>query len=115
MTIFATLALAMPTNDSGPVWSAITPTLMGCSLMASSRDVPRAKRPGSRWEDAGGLPPAHGVDSLCHETLFEGEKCRSRPGRDTDLRIEALDVVIGSFGGDIELARGFLRRVAGCN
>ena len=29
MTILATLALAMPTNESGPVWSAMTPTLMG--------------------------------------------------------------------------------------
>ena len=29
MTILATLALASPTNESGPVWSAMTPTLMG--------------------------------------------------------------------------------------
>ena len=29
MTIRATLALASPTNESGPVWSAMTPTLMG--------------------------------------------------------------------------------------
>ncbi len=29
MTILATLALAVPTNESGPVWSAMTPTLMG--------------------------------------------------------------------------------------
>jgi hypothetical protein len=29
MTILATLALAAPTNESGPVSSAIIPTLMG--------------------------------------------------------------------------------------
>src|SRR4051794_21851915 len=29
MTILATLALASPTNESGPVWSAMTPTLTG--------------------------------------------------------------------------------------
>src|SRR5437763_792574 len=108
MTIFATLALAMPMNDSGPVWSAITPTLMPCSLMAFSSQVPRPKLPGSWLEDGGRLPAAHGVDSLCHQTLFEGEKCRSCPGRDADLRIEALDVIVGCLGGDIELARRFL-------
>ena len=32
MTILATLALASPTNESGPVWSAMTPTLMGRAL-----------------------------------------------------------------------------------
>src|SRR3954469_9339673 len=35
MTILATLAFATPTNESGPVWSAITPTLM-LSVMDSS-------------------------------------------------------------------------------
>src|SRR4051812_26640640 len=34
MTILATLAFAMPTNESGPVWSAMTPTLM-LSVMVS--------------------------------------------------------------------------------
>ena len=29
MTILATLALASPTNESGPVWSAMTPTRIG--------------------------------------------------------------------------------------
>jgi hypothetical protein len=29
MTILATLALARPTNESGPVWSAMTPTVTG--------------------------------------------------------------------------------------
>ena len=28
MTILATFALATPTNESGPVWSVMTPTLM---------------------------------------------------------------------------------------
>ena len=36
ITILATLALAMPMNESGPVWSAITPTLIDGSLMAIS-------------------------------------------------------------------------------
>src|SRR4051794_17696832 len=49
----------------------------------------------------------------CDETLFEGEKCRPCAGGDTDLRIEALDVVVGGLGGDIELARRFLGGVAG--
>ena len=34
ITIFATLALAQPMNDSGPVCSAIIPTLMAESVMA---------------------------------------------------------------------------------
>jgi len=33
-TIFATLALAIPMNESGPVWSAMTPTLMDACFMA---------------------------------------------------------------------------------
>ena len=45
MTIFATLALAMPMNESGPVWSAMTPTLMDASFMAFSSDVPRPNGP----------------------------------------------------------------------
>jgi len=39
MTILTTLAFASPTNESGPVWSAMTPTLMGavsCGAMLSS-------------------------------------------------------------------------------
>src|SRR5919198_4569266 len=43
ITIRATLALARPTNESGPVWSAISPTLIGsppdsavCSAICSS-------------------------------------------------------------------------------
>jgi hypothetical protein len=31
MTILATLVFATPTNESAPVWSAMTPTLMGSS------------------------------------------------------------------------------------
>src|SRR5262249_58338355 len=53
------------------------------------------------------------LQDLCDEALFQGEKCRACPGRDTDLRIEALDVVVSGLLGDIELASGFLRRVAG--
>src|SRR3954452_13325820 len=41
MTILATLAFAMPTNESGPVWSAMTPTLM-LSVMVSSSFAERA-------------------------------------------------------------------------
>ena len=49
MTILATLALAMPTNESGPVWSAITPTLMDDSVMAFSSQVPRPNGPVHAW------------------------------------------------------------------
>ena len=39
MTILATLALATPTNESGPVWSAITPTLMGSAPGVGDGDM----------------------------------------------------------------------------
>ncbi len=32
ITIRATFALAMPMNESAPVWSVITPTLMGSMI-----------------------------------------------------------------------------------
>ena len=34
MTILATFALAMPMNESGPVWSVTTPTLIDESFIA---------------------------------------------------------------------------------
>ena len=40
ITILATFALAMPMNDSGPVWSVMTPTLMGSDLMILPRRSP---------------------------------------------------------------------------
>jgi len=39
MTILATLALATPTNESGPVWSAITPTLIGSEPWVGDGDI----------------------------------------------------------------------------
>ena len=36
MTIVATFAFAMPMTESGPVWSVMTPTLIGPSADADS-------------------------------------------------------------------------------
>jgi len=44
-----------------------------------------------------------------------GVKGRPRPGGDTDLRIQALDMVVRGLGRDIELAGRFLRRIPRCN
>src|SRR3954470_25076932 len=71
------------------------------------------------WEDAGGVPRAHGVDSLCrgdtlpHQPPLKRIKRRTRARGDPDLRIEALDMVVGGLGRDLELAGGFLRGIAG--
>src|SRR6185295_12827194 len=45
-TILATLAIAVPMTESGPLWSAMTPTLIGsiCSLRSS-----RVRRRGRMW------------------------------------------------------------------
>src|SRR4051812_4530879 len=40
MTILATLALATPMNESAPVWSVITPTLMGPLMTRTGRRGP---------------------------------------------------------------------------
>src|SRR5215470_7917996 len=100
MTIFATLALAMPTNESGPVWSAITPTLMDESLDESPMALSfscRAAMAGHASQSAVVLPPAHGEDSLggrifvLDQPALEGEEGRPGPGGDADLRVQALD------------------------
>src|SRR6266536_1421305 len=102
-TMRATLALAMPTNESGPVWSAITPTLMAESFIVSPCRA-GLPWPGSRSESAVRLPPAHGEDSLCrrhfvlNQAALERVESRAGPGGNSDLRIQALDVVIGGFG-----------------
>src|SRR5262245_15676517 len=91
MTILATLALAIPTNESGPVWSAITPTLMDDSVMAFSSDMPRPNgtvhvrrmpaglRPHMGWIPyapamPGSTPRAHPVpaESGCALVLLSG-------------------------------------------
>src|SRR4051812_36996762 len=36
-TICATFAFAMPMNESGPVWSVMTPTLIGLGVIAASK------------------------------------------------------------------------------
>src|SRR6266566_1490506 len=57
ITIFATLALAQPMNDSGPVCSAIIPTLMTESIMAFSCHVRRHHGPPHDLR----VPPACGA------------------------------------------------------
>src|SRR4051812_5697594 len=72
-TILATLALASPITESGPVWSVMTPTLMGsppgvcdAAMMSSEgaflsperqgRRVVRGSSPPVPVETSGGLP-----------------------------------------------------------
>ena len=52
-------------------------------------------------------------NSLLNQALLEGVEGRARPGGDADLGIEALDVVVGGLGRDLELAGRFLRRMPG--
>src|SRR5450432_2959448 len=92
-TIRATLALAIPTNESGPVWSAITPTLIDeFSMTLLCRAGP--PRPCSRWESAVRHPPAHGEDPLgrrhfvLNQPALEGVERCPRPGGDADLGIQ---------------------------
>src|SRR5262249_58094919 len=109
-TMRATLALATPITESGPVRSAMTPTLMDGPLMAISSARGRPLGHGSCGEIAQTVRPAHGVDSLCrgHSSLDQAAlqcvKRRGRPGGHADLGIEALDVIIGRFRRDIEPA-----------
>src|ERR687887_270724 len=66
ITILATLAIAMPMTESGPVWSAMTPTLIGSiwSLLRIGVDGRRGKKQRvvrGLWADtrantSGGLP-----------------------------------------------------------
>ena len=60
-----------------------------------------------------GWIPYAGDDSLLHQAALEGVEGRAGAGGDADLGIEALDVVVGGLGRDIELAGRFLGRVAG--
>ena len=110
---FATLALAIPINESGPVCSAMTPTLMGDCFMAFSSYSPRLdgpdhdrRMPASRYPHMGWIP------YVCWTSPCSSAKSAA-PARvvDADLRIEALDVIVGGLWRDIELAGGFLGRV----
>src|SRR3954471_16061059 len=73
---------------------------------------------GSCDEIAAVVLPAHGVDSLCrgHSSLdqaaLERIKRGGRPRGHANLGIKALDMVVGGFRRDIELARRLFRRVA---
>ena len=49
------------------------------------------------------------------QPLLEGEEGRAGPRGHADLRIEALDVVVGGLWRDIELAGGFLGRISACD
>src|SRR4051812_20700302 len=88
--------------------------------MTNSCDVlgPLAR---SRAENAASLPPAHGVYSLgrdrtvLDEAPFQRVKSRARARRYPDFRIQALNVVVRSFDGDVEPARRFLRGEPGRN
>ena len=46
---------------------------------------------------------------------LEGVEGGAGPGGDADLGIEALDMVVGGLGRDLELAGRFLRRMPGCD
>src|SRR5579862_1048036 len=81
ITILATLALAIPMNDSGPVWSAITPTLMDDSVMTFSSDVPRPNGSDHVRRMRVGLFPHMGW--IPYATVF-----RSAPGGTRDDRKE---------------------------
>src|SRR6266481_1993068 len=81
----------------------------------------QAKWPGSGREDGRNAPPAHGEDSLCrgnsllYQPALEGIEGRAGAGADADLGIEALDVVVGGLGRDLELPGRFFRRMSGCD
>jgi hypothetical protein len=47
-----------------------------------------------------------------HHPSLQGKEGSTGTGLDADLRVEALDVIVGSFGRDIELPGRLLRGVA---
>src|SRR4051794_1872903 len=59
ITILATFALAMPMNESGPVWSVMTPTraerLIAVVIVVSSRAVGTEQRGGLRLAEVAGF------------------------------------------------------------
>ena len=78
ITILATLALARPMNESGPVWSAIMPTLMGACAMQMPPVPPTHRKPafadhigsedGCQTMPFGSLIPVSDGVGLCRET-----------------------------------------------
>ena len=89
--------------------------------MAFSSHVPRPNGPVHVWRMPAaprlhmGWIPYAADDSLLHQAALEGVEGGAGPGGDADLGIEALDVVVGGLGRDLELAGRFLRRVPGCD
>ena len=49
---------------------------------------------------------------MLNQALLEGKEGRACAGGHPDLRIEALDVIVGGLRRDIELAGGFLCGIA---
>ena len=119
MTIRATLAFAMPderertglvrdhAHFDGWFFHGSSSELRGPAWPVHARRMPAASRP-----HMGKIPYAECYFVL-DQAALEGVKSRARAGGDADLRIQALDVVVGGLGGDVELAGRFLGRVAG--
>jgi len=55
------------------------------------------------------------VHSLLHQSALKGVEGGAGTGRHADLGIEILDVIVGRFGRDFELAGRFLGGVSGCD